>query len=100
MLTGNSAISIVFSRITLKLMEATRMVIVEDTDQMATHTMSFVPHAGSPAGSAEPFGSEQGSSILLTVMSAVIPETGEDGQELDEGEDLSPEGRSPAPDAP
>lgn len=76
-----SAISIIFSRITLKLMEATSTTTPGNTDEQVTHTMSFVPN--SPTGSSEPFGSEQGRSMVLTVISAVIPETGEEEPALD-----------------
>ena len=50
-------------------------------DEQVTHTILFVPH--NSAGSSEPVGSEQERSIVLTVMSAVIPETGEEGEEVD-----------------
>ena len=52
--------------------------------------MSFVPHDS--AGTSEPVGFEQDRSIVLTVMSAVIPETGE---EVDEEEPDS-QGERPA----
>ena len=71
-------------------MEATSTTTPGNSDEQVTHTMSFVPHDS--AGSSEPVGSEQERSIVLTVMSAVIPETGE---EVDEEEPDS-QGERPA----
>lgn len=57
-----SAASIIFSRETLRFLTATGMASPgEDTDERATHPMSFVPPS-----------SEPGSSIPLTVRSTVI----------------------------
>lgn len=91
--TLSSAVSVILSRTTLNFLTATGTTTPQGTDEIVTHPMSFVPRSG---GSSDPFVAEPSESILLTVMSSVIPETGDEGREVGEDE-VEPQDGPPVP---